>query len=71
MSYVVKPSTFGVGYSIFRLEVTETGERVESYLGETPSVEVAKIMYPGAKIFVCPTEEAESNSKRQFYLASA
>ncbi len=71
MTYIIKPSTFGVGYSIFRQEVDAKGQRIERYLTDATTLTEAKAMCPDAAVLVCPAEQIASNKRHQirFYCA--
>lgn len=62
MAYIIKPSTFGVGYSIFRLEVKD-GKRVEIYLADATSISEAKALCPNATSVFCPSLERTEIAK--------
>ena len=62
MTYVIEPSTFGIGYSIFRLEVKD-GKRIKRYLADAYSVAEAKALCPGAETIVSPEDEHQSANK--------
>lgn len=63
MTYVIEPSTFGIGYSIFRLEVKD-GKRVKIYLADAPTISEARQLCPGAAHIFCPSmERAETNKQ--------
>ena len=54
MTYVVKPSTFGIGYSVFRLEAKD-GQRVEIYVADVTSPAEAEALLGGDNVTIlCP-----------------
>jgi hypothetical protein len=54
MTYVVEPSSFGIGYSIFRLEVKD-GNEVKTYVADVDSVDMAVTMLGGDNVTIlCP-----------------
>ena len=56
MTYVIEPSAFGVGYSIFRVEVID-GERVKRYIADVDSVVEARSLCPDAEDVYSPDGE--------------
>ena len=63
MTYVITPSTFGIGYSIFRLEV-EDGNEVRVYLTDANSVSEARMLCPGATEVICLADENEYQGRK-------
>ena len=55
MAYVIKPSAFSHGYSIFRVEIVD-GIRVERYIADALSLAEAHLLCPNATFIACPVE---------------
>lgn len=55
MTYVIEPSTFGIGYSIFRVDTVD-GKDVKVYIADVPTVAEAGIYCPNAVEIICPAE---------------
>tara|TARA_R110002126_G_scaffold14054_17_gene59834 strand:+ start:904 stop:1101 length:198 start_codon:yes stop_codon:yes gene_type:complete len=53
---MIKPSAFGVGYSIYTLSVDAEGKRHERYLTDATTLNEAKQLCPDAVDLVCPSE---------------
>lgn len=64
MTYVVEPSTFGVGYSIFRIK-TKDGVDQKIYLIDVPSEAEARKLCPGAIVNTVPGESEYLTKQRQ------
>jgi len=57
MTYVIEPSTFGIGYSIFLLKVVD-GATVKTYVADVPTVEEGRTLCVGATEIICTAEES-------------
>ena len=45
MTFIIEPSTFGIGYSIFRMKIVD-GKEVKVYVAEARTVAEAKGLVP-------------------------
>lgn len=45
MTYKIEPSTFSIGYSIFRITIVD-GKEFKVYIADAPTVEEAKLLVP-------------------------
>ena len=55
MTYVIEASSFGIGYSIFRMEMVD-GQRIKRYIADVPTVAEGKILCVNAVEIICPSE---------------
>ena len=60
MTYVIEPSTFGIGYSIFRLDIIN-GKHVKAYLADVPTVAEGKALCVNA-IDIFSPEDPQSTT---------
>ena len=64
MTYVIEPSSFGIGYSIFRLD-DKGGDTIKTYIADAVSVKEAKTLCPGATSIVHPAEDNSTKARLQ------